>query len=42
MAVEYETTPSTPGNNNPNQIFPLAGNVVKKRVMKHTSQENFR
>lgn len=40
MAVEYETTPSTPGN--PNAMFPLAGSSVKKRVMKHTNQENFR
>lgn len=42
MAVEYETTPSTPGNPNPNTMFQLAGNPVKKRVIKHTSQENFR
>lgn len=43
MAVEYETTtPSTPGNPNPNTIFPLTGSSVKKRVMKHTNQENFR
>lgn len=42
MAVEYETTPSTPGNPNANSIFPLGNNAVKKRVMKHTSQENFR
>lgn len=46
MAVmEYETTtPSTPGNPNPNTMFPLASNTatVKKRVMKHTNQENFR
>lgn len=42
MAVEYETTPSTPGNPNPNAMFPLTGSTVKKRVMKHTNQENFR
>lgn len=41
MAVEYETTPSTPGTVNPTTIFPIAG-AVKKRVLKHTSQENFR
>lgn len=44
MAVEYETTPSTPGNPNPNpnSMFPLTGSSVKKRVTKHTNQENFR
>lgn len=42
MAVEYETTPSTPGNTNPNTMFPLTGSSLKKRVMKHTNQENFR
>lgn len=42
MAVEYETTPSTPGNMNTNPIFPVTGATVKKRVLKHTSQENFR
>lgn len=43
MAVEYETTtPSTPGNPNPNAMFPLTGSSVKKRVMKHANQENFR
>lgn len=43
MAVEYETTtPSTPGNPNPTTMFPLTGSSVKKRVMKHTNQENFR
>lgn len=42
MAVEYETTPSTPGNPNPNAMFPLTSSTVKKRVMKHTNQENFR
>lgn len=43
IAVEYETTPSTPGNPNPSAMFPIVGNsMVKKRVMKHTSQENFR
>lgn len=42
MTVEYETTPSTPGNVNPTPIFPIAGTSVKKRVLKHTSSENFR
>lgn len=42
MAVEYETTPSTPGNPNSTTMFPLTGSSVKKRVMKHTNQENFR
>lgn len=42
MAVEYETTPSTPGNPNSSTMFPLTGTSVKKRVMKHTNQENFR
>lgn len=42
MAVEYETTPSTPGNPNSTSMFPLTGSSVKKRVMKHTNQENFR
>lgn len=42
MAVEYETTPSTPGNPNPAAMFPLTGSSVKKRVMKHSNQENFR
>lgn len=42
MAVEYETTPSTPGNPNPNTLFPLTGSTVKKRVIKHSNQENFR
>lgn len=42
MAVEYETTPSTPGNSTATSIFPIAGTVVKKRVLKHTCQENFR
>lgn len=42
MAVEYETTPSTPGTSNAATIFPIVNNSVKKRVMKHTSQENFR
>lgn len=41
--MEYETTPSTPGNTNPTTpIFPTATSSVKKRVLKHTSQENFR
>lgn len=43
MAVEYETTPSTPGNSNSSSIFPVVGSaVLKKRVIKHTSQENYR
>lgn len=42
MAVEYETTPSTPGNPNPGAMFPLTGSSLKKRVMKHTNQESFR
>lgn len=44
MAVEYETTPSTPGNpSNASAIFLSAGNAVKKRAtIKHMSQENFR
>ncbi|KAJ6634893.1 hypothetical protein Bhyg_13473 [Pseudolycoriella hygida] len=41
MAVEYETTPSTPGVGPSNPIFPIVG-AVKKRVFKHTSQENFK
>lgn len=43
MAVEYETTPSTPGapgENATNPIFPVGG-TIKKRVLKHTAQENF-
>ncbi|CRK88797.1 CLUMA_CG002625, isoform A [Clunio marinus] len=39
MAVEYETTPSTP-HTTIHPIFPVSG-VVKKRVLKH-NQENFR
>lgn len=42
MAVEYETTPSTPGNSAANPIFPLVGSSMKKRVIKHSNQENFR
>lgn len=42
MAVEYETTPSTPGNSNSNTLFPLAANVPRRRVLKHTCPENFR
>lgn len=42
MAVEYETTPSTPGTSNATTMFPILNNSVKKRVIKHTSQENFR
>lgn len=41
MAVEYETTPSTPGTITNGSIFPIGG-AVKKRVLKHTNQENFR
>lgn len=40
MAVEYETTPSTP-HTTTTPIFPISG-TVKKRVLKHTCQENFR
>lgn len=39
MAVEYETTPSTP-HTATTPIFPISG-TVKKRVLKHC-QENFR
>lgn len=39
MAVEYETTPSTP-QAAPHPLFPLSG-TVKKRVFKN-NQENFR
>jgi G patch domain-containing protein 2 len=39
MAVEYETTPSTPHNAS-HPIFPISG-TVKKRVFKH-NQDNFR
>lgn len=44
MAVEYETTPSTPGNpGNASAMFLSGGNAVKKRAtIKHISQENFR
>lgn len=42
MAVEYETTPSTPGNSNSATIFPIANNVVRKRVIKHMWPENVR
>lgn len=44
MAVEYETTPSTPGNpSNASAMFLSAGNAMKKRAtFKHISQENFR
>lgn len=44
MAVEYETTPSTPGavgENSNTPVFPIAG-TVKKRVLKHTTQDNYR
>jgi G patch domain-containing protein 2 len=37
MAVEYETTPSTPHTT----THPISGTVSKKRVLKH-NQENFR
>ncbi len=37
MAVEYETTPSTPHTTS----HPISGTVTKKRVLKH-NQENFR
>lgn len=40
MAVEYETTPSTP-HTTTHPIFPISGTVSKKRVLKH-NQENFR
>uniref|UniRef100_A0A336M9A7 CSON013989 protein n=1 Tax=Culicoides sonorensis TaxID=179676 RepID=A0A336M9A7_CULSO len=41
MAIEYETTtPSTPAHSNASPLFPLS--TVKKRVLKHTGQENFR
>ncbi|KAG5682438.1 hypothetical protein PVAND_011790 [Polypedilum vanderplanki] len=40
MAVEYETTPSTPHTVS-HPIFPISGTVTKKRVLKH-NQENFR
>lgn len=39
MAVEYETTPSTPGNVGSN-LIPITG-AVKKRVLKH-GQENYK
>lgn len=39
MAVEYETTPSTPQPAS-HPLFPISS-TVKKRVFKH-SQENFR
>lgn len=44
MAVEYETTtPSTPGTTiTASPLFPPATGTIKKRVLKHTSQENFR
>uniref|UniRef100_A0A2M4AH68 Uncharacterized protein n=2 Tax=Anopheles triannulatus TaxID=58253 RepID=A0A2M4AH68_9DIPT len=40
MAVEYETTPSTPHIGG-SALFPVAG-TVKKRVFKHSCPENFR
>lgn len=40
MAVEYETTPSTP-HTGQHPLFPISSGTVKKRVMKH-NQENFR
>src|SRR5690349_1794163 len=39
MAVEYETTPSTP-HTGQHPLFPISSGTVKKRVMKH-NQENF-
>lgn len=39
MAVEYETTPSTPQTST-HPLFPITG-TVKKRAFKH-NQENFR
>ncbi|GAB0087875.1 uncharacterized protein DMENIID0001_022290 [Sergentomyia squamirostris] len=40
MAVEYETTPTTPGASNVNPLFPVG--AIKKRVLRHVCQENFR
>lgn len=40
MAVEYETTPSTP-HTTIHPIFPISGTVTKKRVLKH-NQDNLR
>ncbi|XP_063709845.1 uncharacterized protein LOC134838279 [Culicoides brevitarsis] len=41
MAIEYETTtPSTPAHSNMSPLLPMS--AVKKRVLKHTCQENFR
>lgn len=40
MAVEYETTPSTPHTTS-HPIFPINTGTAKKRVLKHT-HENFR
>lgn len=39
MAVEYETTPTTPGTSTVSPLFPGA---IKKRVLRHVCQENFR
>uniref|UniRef100_A0A1B0CLR5 Uncharacterized protein n=1 Tax=Lutzomyia longipalpis TaxID=7200 RepID=A0A1B0CLR5_LUTLO len=39
MAVEYETTPTTPGTSTVSPLFPGA---IKKRVLRHACQENFR
>ncbi|XP_058058165.1 uncharacterized protein LOC131209181 [Anopheles bellator] len=42
MAVEYETTPSTPHIGGAGSaLFPVAG-TVKKRVFKHSCPDNFR
>uniref|UniRef100_A0A1L8DD99 Uncharacterized protein n=1 Tax=Nyssomyia neivai TaxID=330878 RepID=A0A1L8DD99_9DIPT len=40
MAVEYETTPTTPGTSTVSPLFPLG--AIKKRVLRHACQENFR
>uniref|UniRef100_A0A1L8DD16 Uncharacterized protein n=1 Tax=Nyssomyia neivai TaxID=330878 RepID=A0A1L8DD16_9DIPT len=40
MAVEYETTPTTPGTSTVSPLFPLG--AINKRVLRHACQENFR
>lgn len=40
IALEYETTPSTP-HTTVHPIFPISGTVTKRRVLKH-NQDNFR
>lgn len=40
MAVEYETTPSTPQTTS-HPLFPIGSTLQKKRVFKH-NQDNFR